>query len=72
MKLFNRSGDPEHHENLDEFGPPPDEALALKFTDYLEEGRWVTDPDDLQTLIAERAPLTYTALGLQQIAEGAV
>jgi len=70
MKLYSRDGNPEHHENLLEFGPMPDDALALKFTDYLEEGRWVTDPEDLRTLIAERAPLTYTPLGLQQIAEG--
>jgi len=64
LRLYNSSGEIEHHSNLAEFDSPPANALALKFTDALADGRWITEGGDLRRLRTEDAPLVYTAAGL--------
>lgn len=64
IRLYNASGKIENHSNLAEFPSVPSDALALKFNDEVEDGRWVTDEDDLSQLRREDAPLSYTSAGL--------
>lgn len=65
--LYSAEGKIEKHSNISEFDAPPDDAFALKFTDAIEDGRWVTDESDLRKLRSEDAPLSYTSAGLAVI-----
>jgi hypothetical protein len=62
--LYSVSGSPECHSNLGAFGEPPEGALALKFADAIDDGRWITDAEELERLRREDAPLAYTRAGL--------
>lgn len=64
--LYTASGEIETS-NLNEFDAAPADALALKFNDPIEDGRWVTDESDLRKLRSEDAPLSYTSAGLEAI-----
>jgi hypothetical protein len=66
MKLYNVNGSAVAVSNLAAFGPVPEDALALKFGDAIEDGRWVSDRQDLARLRRENAPLLYTAEGLEE------
>ena len=68
MELFKANGDREAElSNLESFGDPPVDALALKFADDIEDGYWVTDEDDLRRLRKADAPLSFTQAGLRAI-----
>lgn len=66
IRLYNASGKIENH-NLAEFPVVPADALAIKFADEVEDGRWITDEDELRQLRREDAPLSYTEAGLAVI-----
>jgi hypothetical protein len=62
LKLFDCEGFRDRSDTS-ELPEPPAKALAWKWNDPIDDGRWITNRDELIRLQRDRAPLSYTALG---------
>ena len=65
MKLYSIAGKVENP-NLAQYPeiPMDESVLALKYSDPIDDARWITDIDDLREMRSVDAPLSYTPQGI--------